>query len=101
MRVLVKVSKKKIFFPEKPKEFNPFHPSVTFDAETSHLICIADQMIGFYMKCNTGLKWVKQTEFLNLLLPFSKSLLQALLLYACCLSHQHCVIYFKFSFLTL
>ena len=38
---------------------NPFQPSVAFHIETSHLICKAKQMTGFYMKCNTGLKWVK------------------------------------------
>ena len=26
--------------------------------ETSHLFCTANQMAGFYMECNTGLKWV-------------------------------------------
>ena len=26
--------------------------------ETSHLICRANQMTGFYMKCNTELTWV-------------------------------------------
>ena len=26
--------------------------------ETSHLFCSANQMTGFSMKCNTGLKWV-------------------------------------------
>ena len=29
---------------------------VAFHIETSHLICSANQMIGFYMKCNTRLK---------------------------------------------
>ena len=36
----------------------PFQHSVGFHTETSHLICSANQMIGFYMKCNTELKWV-------------------------------------------
>ena len=31
-----------------------------FGIETSHLICTANHMIGFYMKCNTGLKWIKR-----------------------------------------
>ena len=35
---------------------NPFQPSVTFHIETSHLICSAKQITGFYMKYNTGLK---------------------------------------------
>ena len=34
-----------------------FIPSVAFHIETSHLICRANQMTGFYIKCNTGLKW--------------------------------------------
>ena len=33
--------------------FNQFLPSVTFHTETSRLICKANQMTGFYMKCNT------------------------------------------------
>ena len=46
-------------------EINPFHPSVTLHLETSHLVCVAHQMAGFYMKCITGLKCV------NLLNRFS------------------------------
>ena len=38
--------------------FNPFQPSVAFHIETSHLICTANQMTGFYLECKTGLKWV-------------------------------------------
>ena len=38
---------------------NPFQPSVAFLIETSHLICFANQMTGFKMKCNTGKKQVK------------------------------------------
>ena len=38
---------------------NPFQPSVAFYIETSHLIFIANQIIGFCMKWNTRLKWVK------------------------------------------
>ena len=26
--------------------------------ETSHLICCVNQMTGFHMKCNNGMKWV-------------------------------------------
>lgn len=46
-------------------EINPFQPSVTLHLETSHLVCVAHQMAGFYMKCITGLKCV------NLLNRFS------------------------------
>ena len=38
---------------------NLFQPSVAFYIETSHLFCKAKQMTGFYMKRNTGMKWVK------------------------------------------
>ena len=35
--------------------FNLFQPIVVFYVATNHLMCTANQMIGFYMKCNTGL----------------------------------------------
>ena len=35
--------------------------SIVFHTETSHLICTANQMSDFYMKCNTGLKGVKKS----------------------------------------
>ena len=38
--------------------FNSIKPSVAFHIETSHLPGIANQMIGFYMKRNTWLKWI-------------------------------------------
>ena len=37
---------------------NPFQPNVLFHIETSHLFCRLKQMTGFYMKRNTGLKYV-------------------------------------------
>ena len=43
----------------KFQSFYSFQFSVAFYIETSHLFCFAKQMIGFCMKCNTGLKWVK------------------------------------------
>ena len=37
-----------------------FRPvSAAFHVQTSHLICNANQITGFYMKCNNGLKRVK------------------------------------------
>ena len=39
---------------------NPSQPGVAFHIETSHLICTANQVTGFYMEYNTGLKWVKR-----------------------------------------
>ena len=35
-----------------------FRHSVAFHVETSHLICISNQITGFYMKCNAGLKYI-------------------------------------------
>ena len=35
---------------------NPFQSSVVFQIETSHLICIGNQITGFYIKCNIRLK---------------------------------------------
>ena len=43
------------------KYFNPSQASVVFHTETSYLIYTANQMTGFYMKCNSGLKWVNST----------------------------------------
>ena len=38
--------------------------------ETSHLICSANQMTGFYMKCNTGLKRVYPVLLLITLIKY-------------------------------
>ena len=38
--------------------YTPFQPSVAIHLETSHLICSANQMTGFYMNCNPELNWV-------------------------------------------
>ena len=45
------------------KSVNKFQTSVALRIETSHLICIANQMTGFYIKCNTDLRWVTQWYF--------------------------------------
>ena len=45
--------------------FNPFQPSVAFHIKTSHLIFNANQMTGFFMKWNTGLKWDNDIFFLK------------------------------------
>ena len=37
---------------------NQFQCTVACHIETSHLICIVNQMNCFYVTCNTGLKWV-------------------------------------------
>ena len=39
--------------------FNPFQP---FHIETSRLICTTKHMTGFYMKCNTRIKWVNTQQ---------------------------------------
>ena len=39
-------------------QFNPFQPSVAIYIETSHLLCSAKQMTGFYIKRNNRLKQV-------------------------------------------
>ena len=39
---------------------NPVQPKSAFHVETSHLICRANQMTGFYMKRNIGVKWVNE-----------------------------------------
>ena len=38
--------------------FPKFPNTPAFHIETSHLFCRAKQITGFYMKRNTGLKWV-------------------------------------------
>ena len=41
------------------QHLNQFQPRVAFHIKTSHLFCSTKQMTGFYMKLNSGLKWVK------------------------------------------
>ena len=40
------------------KWFNPFQPSFALHIETSHFICRAKQMTGFYIKRIIRLHWV-------------------------------------------
>ena len=53
----------------KPKTrkllFKPIQPSVALHMETSYLICIANEVIGFYITCNTGLKLINQKSRMN------------------------------------
>ena len=51
---------------------NPFQHSVAFHIKTSHLTGSANKMIGFYMKCFTGLKWVKEDSIsiVKFIVPF-------------------------------
>ena len=37
---------------------NQYQPRVVLHIEPSHLICIANQMTGFYIDLKAGLKWV-------------------------------------------
>lgn len=46
------------------KLINPFHSRLALHIKTSQLIYIANQITGFFMKCKTGLNWVK-TKFEN------------------------------------
>ena len=50
--------------PWTKQSLNPFQSSVAFHTETSHLIGKANQITGFSMKWNTGLKWVNLETFL-------------------------------------
>ena len=52
------------------KHVNSFHPSVALHIKTSRLICIANQMTGFYMKCNAVLKWLKTRIFFERSITF-------------------------------
>ena len=55
----------------RPSIINHFHWSDVLNKETSHLICTANQMTGFYIKYNAELKWVntnnEDTEKVSLL----------------------------------
>ena len=41
---------------------NQFRPSVAFHTEIMQLIFSGNQVTDFYVKCNTGLKWVNSPE---------------------------------------
>ena len=43
---------------EHIKYVNQFQSSDAFHIETSQLICNANQITGFYMKCKAGLTWI-------------------------------------------
>ena len=55
---------------------DPFQPDVAFLIETSSLICSANQMTGFYKKCNTRLKWVKHKDIFIKMFPFYYNLVK-------------------------
>ena len=38
--------------------FNSSQPTVAFHIETTYLTCTANQLTGFYMNCNTRMKWM-------------------------------------------
>ena len=46
------------------KYLNPSQSSAAFHITTSHLIYTENQMTGFYMKYNSGLKWVNSTYWI-------------------------------------
>ena len=47
------------------KKLDPFQRSLASHLETNCLDYIANQMTGFDMERNTGLKWVKYNLFIN------------------------------------
>ena len=49
---------------------NLFHSCVAFHIGTNHLFCIANQRTSFYMKSNSGLKWVCHISFSKLHFKF-------------------------------
>ena len=52
----------------------PISTSVAFYVETRYFICSANQVTGFYMKCNTGLKWVMHVLNVNWFFVCTKQL---------------------------
>ena len=42
---------------------NLFQPSVVLHIDTNHFVCNANQVTGFYIQCNIGLKCVKKRKF--------------------------------------
>ena len=50
---------------------NSLYPGVVFHIKTSHLICTANYMTGFYIQCKTGLKLVNNNS--NYSIPAIKS----------------------------
>ena len=47
------------------KHNNLFQPSVAISVETIYFIWTVNQRTGFYIKCNTRLKWIKFLYFLQ------------------------------------
>ena len=45
-----------------PLTSNSFQLTVTLRTETSNLICTANCMIGFFIRHNSGLKWVTNDQ---------------------------------------
>ena len=53
-------SSSRFLFPgyKQHQDLNSIQPCIALHLETSHLLWTAEELTGFYMKCNTGLKWV-------------------------------------------
>lgn len=47
------------------RSLNPFWPIVALNMKTSHIVCTASQVTGFYIQCNCGLR-VAGTEAANI-----------------------------------
>ena len=69
LKLVKKTAVSQFLFSGKIAWKNLFEPSVPFHVETSHLICNANWITGFYMKCNTGLKWVAYSTLLVIQTP--------------------------------
>ena len=49
----------------KKRFFKRFQPRILFHIGISHLFCAANQVTGFYIKFNNGLKWIVENVFLR------------------------------------
>ena len=45
---------------------NPFQPSVACYIETNYLICFTNQVTGFYLECNIGLRLINILKVLKI-----------------------------------
>ena len=64
-----------LWMAKRLKTFTPLKPIVAFisQIEIDHLFCRAKQITGFYMKCNTGLNWIKPAfHFWDILASYLK-----------------------------
>ena len=65
---------------QKGNLINQFQPDVAFHIDTRHFIYSTYQVIGFYMKCSTGLKWVKELNMFKINVTILLFILKSILL---------------------